>query len=141
MRLLPSITRAWPRAGITKKISLSFFLLIFLIAIMLGASCLALFYVRQMEEKILTSMNIERLVLEIDSGMELARRLNGDFFLHAQHVGIAAAHKQYAQPSVREAARVIALSNELRDLLYRSQSSQNQQAPQVDLNLDGQTIY
>jgi hypothetical protein len=108
---------------------------------MLGASCLALFYVRQMEEKILTSMNIERLVLEIDSGMELARRLNGDFFLHAQHVGIAAAHKQYAQPSVREAARVIALSNELRDLLYRSQSSQNQQAPQVDLNLDGQTIY
>ncbi|MDO8947043.1 MAG: histidine kinase dimerization/phospho-acceptor domain-containing protein [Desulfocapsaceae bacterium] len=88
-----------------------------------------------MEEKILTSMNIERLVLEIDSGMDLARRLNGDFFLHAQHVGIAAAHKQYAQPSVREAARVIALSNELRDLLYRSQSSQNQQAPQVDLNL------
>lgn len=135
MRLIHSITRAWHRAGITKKFSLSFFLLIFLIAVMLGASCFALFYVRQMEEKILTSVNIERLVLEVDSGMELARRLSGDFFLHAPHIGIAEAHQQYVQPSVRQAARVIALSDELRDLLDRSHPSETLQTPQVDLIL------
>lgn len=102
---------------------------------MFGASCLALLHVRQVKEKILASMNIERLVLEIDSGMEQARRLHGDFFLQAPHIGFTAAHRQFVQPSIRQAANVIAMSDKLRDILLLSEAPETLQTPQADLNL------
>ncbi len=129
------LSNFWHRAGITNKFTLFFTVLTSLLIIILGASFLALLYVRQAEERIVTSMDIERLALEIDSGMGKARRLHGDFFLYMPQIGLSAAHQQYAQPSIRQAAKVVTLSDKLRELLSRSGASETFHDFQKNLNL------
>ena len=131
----PFMSSSWRRAGITKKFTLFFTVLVSLLIIMLGASCLALLSVRQAEEKILTSMDIERLALAIKMGMGKARRLQSEFFLQAPHLGLTTAQQQFAQPSLREAAEVVSLSDKLRDLLLGSGASEVLRKSQKDLNL------
>ncbi len=81
------------------------------------------------------SIEIQRLVLEMDQGMEEARRLHGDFFLHAPEIGFAAAHEKYAQPSVRRIAEVITLSKALKELIGRSPVGEGIRDNQVEVNL------
>lgn len=81
------------------------------------------------------SIEIQRLVLEMDQGMEEARRLHGDFFLHAPEIGFAAAHEKYAQPSVRQIAEVVTQSKALKELLIRSPVGEGIRDNQVEVNL------
>jgi len=81
------------------------------------------------------SIEIQRLVLEMDRGMEEARRLHGDFFLHAPEIGFAAAHEKYAQPSARRIAEVITQSRALKELIGRSPVGEGIRDNQVEVNL------
>jgi len=87
------------------------------------------------EEVMADSQTIERLVLEMNYGMQRARRLHSDFFLHAPEIGFVAAHEQYAQPSVRQIAQVITLSKALQELVEQSVVGEGLQANHVDVNL------
>ncbi|MCP3891635.1 MAG: hypothetical protein GY702_22620 [Desulfobulbaceae bacterium] len=71
----------------------------------------------------------------MDRGLEKARRLHGSFFIQYEQIGLQAAHETYAQPSVREIARVISLSRELKKLISSSNSDNRVNINPTDINL------
>lgn len=120
--------------SITKAFSLGIGLLLLLMLSVAAAGYLALNLVRQDEKTIQVSNEIQRLVLDMDRGMEKARRLHNDFFLHYPQIGLNQAHELYAQSSVREVARVIAVSETLSHLLAQT-TTNARQSNAIDLNL------
>jgi len=92
-------------------------------------------FLEHAEKVMADSQAIERLVLEMNYGMQRARRLHSDFFLHAPEIGFVAAHEQYAQPSVRQISQVVTLSKALQGLVDDSGVSDVLHANHVDVNL------
>jgi PAS domain S-box-containing protein len=121
--------------SITGKFSLGIGLLLSLIVMVAATGFLSIGFVRDAQQSIQVSREIQRLVLEMDRGMEKARRLHADFFLQYPQVGLAKAHEQYAQHSVRQIAQVIDDSNTLRSLIAKSKVSEAFRKSHVDLNL------
>ena len=88
------LTRRWGKLSITTKFMLAFGLLLVLIMLMAVTGFLALNAVRrQTEAAILTSLEIQRLVLEMDSDLQQARRLEKEFFLRWPTQGFAPARQ------------------------------------------------
>jgi len=108
------MTHRWNHLGVSKKFTLAFTLLFFfLLLISLTAySCFVIIHLA--EKKILLSNDLKEDVLEVDRGMQRARRLLDDFFLSYQRLGLQKAHERYAQPSVRQISQVIRLSRDLK---------------------------
>ncbi|MCP4340511.1 MAG: PAS domain S-box protein, partial [Desulfobulbaceae bacterium] len=127
--------KMWSRLGITGKFSLAFTLMLAFMMLIAATGYFSLQYIKKAEQKIRQSTKIEQLVLEMDRGLEKARRLHGDFFLQYQFIGLQAAHETYAQPSVHEIARVISQSNRLKTLLFNSKTSNLAEINQADVNL------
>jgi PAS domain S-box-containing protein len=125
----------WSRLGITGKFSLAFTLMLTFMMFIAATGYFSLLYIGKAEQKIRKSTAIEQLVLEMDRGLEKARRLHGNFFLQYQHIGLQAAHEAYMQPSVREIARVIMLSNKLKRILLLSDTSNLAEINRADVNL------
>ncbi len=123
------------RMSITTRFTLSIGLLLFLIVTVAAAGYLAMDSVRVAGNSINTSNDILKLVLEMDHGMEKARRLHGDFFLQYPRIGLAKAHELYAQPSARQIARVITDSDELKALAQKVNIGDAIHKAHVDLNL------
>lgn len=121
--------------SITAKFGFGAALLLSLIVLVFLTGCLSIEFVRDAQESILASREIQRLVLEMDRGMEKARRLHGDFFLQYPQIGLAKAHELYAQPSVRQIARVITVINDLKELIFQSKASEALRKSHIDLNL------
>ena len=126
---------AWGNRGVTQKFSLIFLLLLMLVLLIGITSYASLLYINKMGEKISQSNSIVQLVLDMDRGMERARRLHGDFFIHYQRIGLQKAHEQYAQASVREIARVVTLSSRLKDLLFDEKTSTLDDVERAEVNL------
>jgi signal transduction histidine kinase len=135
MRLKNKITRSWQTMRITTRFSLGVGLLLALIVTVALTGYFSLFFVRDAENAIRTSTDIQRMVLVMDRGMERARHLNAEFFLQYPSIGLGAAHERYAQPSVRQIAAVITTSHDLKNLIERSSVSAALQKRRVDLNL------
>ena len=125
----------WNQLGITGKFSFAFSLMLIFMILIAATSLFSLHYISQAEEKINKSTTIEQLVLEMDRGLEKARRLHGSFFLQYQHIGLQSAHEAYAQPSVREIAGVIMLSSKLKKLLFQSDTADFAGINPADINL------
>ncbi len=121
--------------SITTRFVLGIALLLSLFLMVSATSYLSMEFVSQAQESIQTSMEIQRLVLEMDRGMEKARRLHGNFFLRYPEIGLAKAHEQFAQPAVRQIAQVVTVSNDLKNLIDQSKVSDPLRKTQVDLNL------
>ncbi len=121
--------------SITAKLGLGIGLLLSLMVMVAATGYLSMEIIRRAQESIRSSSEIKQMVLEMDRGMEKARRLHGDFYLQFPQIGLAKAHEQYAQPSVKQTARVIAVSNTLKDLIARSKVSEALHNSHVDLNL------
>lgn len=127
--------KKWSRLGITGKFSLAFTLMLAFMMLIAATGYFSLLHIRKAEQKIRQSTTIELLVLEMDRGMEKARRLHGNFFLQYQYIGLQAAHEAYAQPSVHEIARVISQSSRLKNLLFNSKTNNLPEINQADVNL------
>ena len=125
----------WNRLGITGKFTLAFTLMLTFLMLIAVTGYFSLFYIGKAEEKIRKSTAIDQLVLEMDRGLEKARRLHGNFLLQYQHIGLQAAKEAYAQPSESEITRVITLSNKLKELLFQSDTSDLVEIDQTDVNL------
>ena len=121
--------------SITTRFTLGVGLLLTLIVLVAATGYISLYIARNSEDAIRTSTRIRRLILEMDRGMERARHLHAEFFLQYPLIGLTAAHKQFAQPSVREVARVIATSHTLKKLISQSAVSEALQKSNVNLNL------
>jgi len=127
--------RTWNKLGITGKFSLAFSMVLVLLMIITATGYFSLRSIHKAEHRIRKSTAIEQLVLEMDRGLEKARRLHGNFFLQYPYIGLEAAHETYAQPSVREIARVISLSSKLKKLLFQSNSRKLAEINRADINL------
>ncbi len=125
----------WNKLGITGKFSLAFALmLVFMLLISVTSYC-SFLYIGNARQIIWKSSTIGQLVLEMDRGLEKARRLHGSFFIQYEQIGLQAAHETYAQPSVREIAKVISLSRELKKLISSSNSDNRVKINPTDINL------
>jgi len=111
---------SWSSLGINRKFNLTFILLFSFMLLISITACLSFLFIHRAEEDIRRSSEIGQQVLEMDRGMERARRLLNDFFIHNQRIGLQKAHEQYAQPSVRRIARVILISSALKNNLAGS---------------------
>jgi signal transduction histidine kinase len=121
--------------SITAKFRLGLSLFLFLIVLIAATGYVSLVNVGKAEKSILNSLEIQQLVLDMDRGMEKSRRLYGDFFLQYPVLGLAEAHQQYIQPSIRQIAQVILISQALKDKIEQSHVSQALQKTGIDLNL------
>ena len=127
--------RRWRELGITAKFASAFGLLLALIVLVSLTSYLALTAVRrQTEAAIVTSMEIQRLVLEMDAGLQRARQLERDIFLRWEAVGFSQALEAYAQKHNDQIGRVKALSASLQQLISRSDVSTALRQSNVSLN-------
>jgi PAS domain S-box-containing protein len=125
----------WKQIGITQKFSIVFALLLLLFLLIAITAYVTFLNILAAEETIRESKYISQNVLDMDRGMERAYRLHGDFFLHYQLIGLQKAHELYAQPSIREIARVIKLSNDLKQHLFQSNEINASDSHAADINL------
>jgi PAS domain S-box-containing protein len=121
--------------SIAAKLRLAFGGLLTLIVLIMAAWLFSLHLANQARKTILASAAIERTVLNMDRLLEKARRLHGDFFLQYNRIGLAEAHVQFAQPSVRLIAEAVAASAELKKLIAQSDVGKALRRHDVDLNL------
>ncbi|MBF0303111.1 MAG: response regulator [Desulfamplus sp.] len=126
MRSAKSITRwsvtksIWQRMNISYKFGIAFGLLLILIIIVALTGYIALRSVSNAERSIHFSGKIQQLVLEMDRGMERARRLTNTFFLIQHLIGFENARKKYVEPSIKEIERVLKDSLMLKAMLSTS---------------------
>jgi len=129
------LLQRWRELGITAKFASAFGLLLALIVLVSLTSYAALTAVRrQTEAAIVTSMEIQHLVLEMDAGLQRARGLERDLFLRWPAVGFSQALETYAQRHDEQIARVMALSTSLQQLISESDVSDALRESEVSLN-------
>ncbi len=127
--------RRWRELGITAKFTAAFGLLLALMVFVSLTSYLALTAVRrQTEAAILTSTEVQRLVLEMDAGLQHARQLERDLFLRWPAVGFSQALDSYAGRHDEQIGRVMALSASLQQLIAESDVSEALRESEVSLN-------
>lgn len=129
------ISQYWQKMSITSKFSLGGSLFLSLILMVAATGYLSLINVRNAEKSILTSSEIQQLVLNMDRGMEKSHRLYYSFILQYPVIGFEKAHQQYLQPAIRQIARVITTSQSLKRQIELSNVSTGLQESQIDLNL------
>jgi signal transduction histidine kinase/HAMP domain-containing protein len=129
------LPQRWRELGINAKFTAAFGVLLALIVLVSLTSYLALTAVRsQTEAAIVTSMEIQRLVLEMDAGLQRARQLERDLFLRWPAVGFSQALETYAQQHDEQIDRVLALSASLKELVSESDVSDALRESTVSLN-------
>lgn len=131
-----AITQRWRQLGITTKFSLAFGALLALIVLIAIAGIMGLGIVgHEIETTIVTSTEIQRLVLEMDVSLQETRRLERDFFLRYPTVGYATAYELYARPADAQIEQIRAFNAELRDLVSGSSVSDAWRESGPNLNL------
>ncbi len=129
------LSQFFQRMSITTRFGLGIGFLLFLSVTGVATALISVMFVRNTQESIQTSLEIQRLVLEMDRGMEKARHLHASFFLQYPHIGLSMAHEQYAQPSARQISRTITISHKLKNLIDHSNVSDALRKSNTDLNL------
>ena len=131
-----AITQRWRQLGITTKFSLAFGAPLALIVLIAIAGIMGLGIVgHEIETTIVTSTEIQRLVLEMDVSLQETRRLERDFFLRYPTVGYATAYELYARPADAQIEQIRAFNAELRDLVSGSSVSDAWRESGPNLNL------
>lgn len=125
----------WRPTSIAGKLRLAIGLCFVLIACILASWLWSLRQLNQARKTIATCTAIERTVLDMDRLLEKARRLHGDFCVQYSRIGLAEAHVQFAQPSIRLVAEAVTASTELKKMLDQSAVGKDLRQYRVDLNL------
>lgn len=125
----------WRTLGITHKLGLAFALLLALVTLTSLVGLAALAVVDNAEKDIQTSTEIRQKVFEMDGEREKSRRFYQSFLLSYPEIGFARAQELHGQPAFATAARVIALTEELRRLMAGSRVSENLRQRNVDVAL------
>ncbi len=113
--------RRWQQLGITTKFGLAYgVLMVIIVAVALTSYATLSTVRRQMETTITTSFEVQRLVLEMDQGLQRARILERDFFWRWPTVGYAQAHDTYAQVHRQKIADITTLGASLQQTMAAS---------------------
>lgn len=128
------VSQRWRELGITGKFISAFAALLALIMLVALTGYMALTAVRrQTEAAIVTSMEIQRLVLEMDAGLQRARRLERDFFLRWPSIGFSEARETYAEGNSEQITKIVVLSARLQQLISGSDVSDALRESDVNL--------
>lgn len=112
------ILKFWRRLRIAYKLVFAFGALSLLLFWVAGSSYVALRDVTAASERVInTNFRIERLVLEMNAGMQSARQRERSFILRYPEIGYENAYELYGRNAVRDLDAVIAASEQLRDIL------------------------
>ncbi len=135
MALWKKVLKSWKNQSITIKFGQGVGLLLLLMVLVAATGYVSLAYVCGADNSIRISNEVQRLVLEMDRGMEKARHLQAGFFLYYPKIGLQQAHEDYAQPSVRQAAEVVSISKSLKNMMAQPEVSNAIGTSTVNLNL------
>lgn len=121
-----SIRPRWRDLPISVKFSLTLGPLLALIVAMALIGFLSLRLIQErMASSILASIEIRRLTLEMDRGLQKAGKLEQAFFQEWPRIGFDEARARHAAPALETILEVAALSRKLRDIIAVSQVSQD----------------
>ena len=135
MNWITSLVHQWSRRSITTKFGLAFGLLLILMTLGIALGYALVNNNRnKAETAILTSMQIQKTVLEMDGDLEKARRLQRDFFLRYPDVGFKEAHDNYAVQAVNEISNVVSLSDRLKSIIANAEVSEGLQKSADSVN-------
>jgi signal transduction histidine kinase len=133
---MPSISKIWKRLNITRKFSLTLGLLVGLNVLMAMTSLIVLRQIRiETETAINHSTAIQHDILEMDRGLQKARRLEMQFFFRYPTLGYAEAYQQYALPAAEQIVQVAAANTQLEELLSDSKTADIWQENTANSNL------
>ena len=136
MKRRRAIFRRWQDLGITGKFTSAFGHLLLLMALTSTVSVAALVAIRrQIETTIFTSVEIQRLVLEMDAHLHEARRLEKDFFWRYPTIGYSVAYQTYAVPAAAKVQYIRGLSTDLQQFVSESNTNSAWHQHVADLNL------
>ena len=124
------VLRRWREWSINTKFTVAFDALLALIVLVGINSYAALTVVnRQTAAAIPASTEIQRLVLEMDKGLENARRLQRDFLLQYPEIGFSQARDTFALQAIQQTDQVVILGSELQEHVSQFQHFRFPQAP------------
>jgi class 3 adenylate cyclase/CHASE3 domain sensor protein len=127
--------RGWRDLSVTTKFAAAFATFLSLIIIVALISFLSLTVVRrQVQDSIVASMEIQRLVLQMDATLQHARLLQRDFFLRWPEIGFEKAKQTYVRANHELIQQVTDFSDRLRRLVANSDVSTALLDRKVDVN-------
>ena len=111
-----SLSQIWRDVSITGKFGSAFGAMLILILLVAITGYVAFSAVRQeTETAILNSIEIQRLVLQMEAGLSNARKIESEFFLQWPIIGFSKARKLYADAHSKQILVVVALSSKLKN--------------------------
>lgn len=127
--------RPWRELSVTTKFTAAFitFLALILVVALISLASLAIVRI-QIRDSIVTSMEIQRLTLQMDANLQHARLLQRDFFLRWPEIGFNKAKQTYVQGNRVLIDEVTDESEQLRALISASQVSAALADKRVDVN-------
>ena len=132
-----SLPQIWRDFSITVKFGLAFGAMLILIFLVACTGYIAFSAVRQQTETaILNSIEIQRLVLQMEAGLSNARRIESEFFQHWPIIGFSKARKLYADAHSKQILEVVALSSKLKKMLSEENASETIRKGRVSFLLD-----
>jgi diguanylate cyclase (GGDEF)-like protein len=129
------VAKAWGRLGITSKLWLVFGVLFTMFSLSGAVASIGLLVMRGAENNIQDNMEIRAKILEMEGKLEKSRRLYRDYLLLGPELNFEAARERFCQPALAEAARLIAVSEDLRRLIAASPPGGAIARRNVDLTL------
>jgi class 3 adenylate cyclase len=127
--------RRWRKLSVTTKFGVAFATFLSLIIAVALISFLSLTVVRrQVQDSIVASMEIQRLVLQMDATLQHARLLQRDFFLRWPEIGFEKARETYVRANHELIQQVTEFSDRLRQAIAGSDVSEALLDKNVDLN-------
>jgi class 3 adenylate cyclase/HAMP domain-containing protein len=127
--------KGWRELSVTTKFSAAFVTFLSLILAIAIISLASLTIVRiQIRDSIVTSMEIQRLTLQMDANLQHARLLQRDFFLRWPEIGFNKAKQTYVLGNSALIDRVAEDSDRLRELISESGVSTALANKRVDIN-------
>lgn len=131
-----TFSQLWRKQSITRKFDISMGIMHALFVLITVASSFAVSIIRRETGTALEiSTEIQRLVLEIDGGLEKARRMERDFFIKYPIDGYQQAYQESILPSNEQIDQIIQLSVDLQKILESSDVSEEWQNGGVNINL------
>ncbi|MFH1154135.1 MAG: response regulator [Pseudomonadota bacterium] len=131
-----AIKTSWNNSGITAKFSLVFGFVLLLLTTLSALNYTLLATVnKQTEREIVRSSDIQKLVMEMDTRLERARRLKKDFFINYMSTGVYDPDNRYSAMIHEQMEAISGLSRDLSSLILQSHVNERLQESNINLNL------
>ncbi|MFP4084675.1 MAG: PAS domain S-box protein [Desulfonatronovibrio sp.] len=144
MKIFTSIISYWKNLPVSNKLFIAIGCMLFLIVLVAMTGFISMGIIRdKMENIIISSTEIRKKAMEMESGLQKTRQLERDFFLRLPQVGLERAQTKYVQKIHKELQQVINVSHQLKTLVADSELSRNmrQNIANIDFYLSAAERY